>query len=115
MARFKDFGSPEDSKAENLTFKIHDEEFTCYPAMPGKILLNFVQRSTSDDVTAQTEAITLFFQKVLLPESYERFDALAIDPVRVVTMDTLTKIVSWIMEEYSGRPTEGSEHSPNGE
>lgn len=115
MARFKDFGSPEDSKAENLTFKLHDEEFTCYPAMPGKILLEFVQKSSSENGGDAAAAINLFFEKVLLPESYKRFDALAQDPERIVTMNTLADIVSWIMEEYSDRPTEGSERLQSGE
>lgn len=110
MARFKDFGSPEDGKAENLTFRLFGEEFTCYPAMPAKTLLDFVKKSASDNSADSADAVNLFFEKVLLPESYERFDALAQDPERIVTMETLGEIVSWIMEEYSNRPTQGSEH-----
>lgn len=115
MARFKDFGNPEDSKAENLTFRLHGEEFSCYPAMPGKVLLEFIQKTSSENGGDSAAAVNMFFQKVLLPESYERFDKLAQDPDRIVSMSTLADIVSWVMEEYSDRPSEGSEHSQSGE
>lgn len=115
MARFKDFGNPFDSdNTEKLTFKLYGEDFECYPQMQGKTLLSFVKKSNSEDVGDSAEAINLFFEKVLVPESYERFDALANDPTRIVTVQTLADIVAWIMEEYSDRPTQGSEPSPAG-
>jgi hypothetical protein len=116
MARFKDFGAPFDSEhAEKIVFKIYDEEFECYPQMQGKILLEFVKKSASEDTVDSVEAIESFFGKVLLPESAERFDALARDPNRVVSVSTLAQIVSWVMEEYSDRPLEESKNSPSGE
>lgn len=115
MTRFKDFGRPADADSEPLTFRLHDEDFTCYSAMPGKTLLDFVQRSDSDNASESAGAISDFFKKVLVPESYERFDALASDPDRVVTMQTLADIVSWVLETYSNRPTEGSELLPDGQ
>ena len=115
MARFKDFGNPFDSDAaEKLTFKLYGEEFECYPQMQGKILLNFVQMSNSDEASDSAEAILLFFEKVLVPESYERFEALTTNPEKIITVQTLADIVSWILEEYSDRPTQGSEPSQSG-
>jgi hypothetical protein len=115
MARFKDFGRPADADSEPLTFKLHNEDFTCYPAMPGKTLLEFVQRSSSDDIAVSTSAITDFFEKVLVPESYARFNVLANDPDRIVSMQTLSDIVTWVLETYSDRPSEGSELLPSGQ
>lgn len=117
MARFKDFGNPADSmeKQESLTFKIYDEEFVCHPALPGKVLLQFVQQSDSEKVSDSAGAIMDFFKHVLTVESYERFDALASDPDKIITMTTLSEIIAWVMEEYSDRPTKGSEPSPTGE
>jgi hypothetical protein len=116
MARFKDFGNPFDADAaEKLTFKLYDEEFECYPEMQGKTLLLFVEKSNSEDVADSAAAISLFFQKVLTPESYGRFDTLANDPSKIISVQTLAEIVGWIMEQYSNRPTQGSEHSPSGE
>lgn len=115
MARFKDFGSPStDNEREPITFKIYDEEFECYPELPGKTLLEFVKMSNSEDPTASAEAIDAFFEKALLPESYERFDILANDPERIITVATLAEIVQWIVEEQSARPTTGPEVLPSG-
>ena len=109
MARFKDFGAPFDAaSAEKLTFKLYGEEFECYPEMQGKTLLGFVEMSASEDNAQAVKAISSFFANVLTPESNERFDALASDPERIVNVVTLTEIISWIMEQYSDRPTLGS-------
>lgn len=111
MARFKDFGNPFDSEnAEPMTFKLYDEEFTCHPQMQGKSLLEFASLSGSDDASLAAQAITKFFEKVLVTESFERFDSLTSDPNRIVSVQALAEIVSWIMEQYSDRPTQGSEH-----
>ena len=116
MAKYKDFGSPFDAeKAEKIVFKIYDEEFECYPEMQGKTLLEFVKDSASEDVANSVQALSEFFNKVLVPESLERFNALANDPNRIVSVSTLADIVSWVMEQYSNRPTEGSEPSSTGQ
>jgi hypothetical protein len=114
MARFKDFGAPQDSTSEALSFKIYEEEFFCHPAMQGKVMLDFIQKSDSDRGSDSAEAILLFFKKVLVDESYVRFQALTEDPERIVSVQILAEIVGWILEEYSGRPTQGPENSPAG-
>jgi hypothetical protein len=116
MARYKDFGAPFDAEtAEKLTFKLYGEDFECYPEMQGKTLLEFVRNSSSDDITESISAITDFFSKVLVPESFEKFESLADDPNKIISISTLTEIVSWVMEQYADRPTQGSEHSSTGE
>lgn len=116
MARFKDFGKPFDAAtAEKIVFKLYDEDFECYPEMQGKVLLEFVKKSAGEDTVGSAEALSSFFEKVLLPESFERFDMLAKDPDRIVTVSTLAQIVGWVMEQYSDRPSEGSENSSSGE
>jgi hypothetical protein len=48
--------------------------------------------------------MNMFFKNVLQDESYARFDALTRDKNRIVEVETLAEIVSWLMEEYSDRP-----------
>lgn len=115
MARFKDFGTPFNMEdAEPISFKLYGETFECFPEMQGKTLLEFIQLTQSDDTTDAALAMELFFQKVLKPESAARFESLAKDPERIVSVQTLAEIVGWIMEEYSNRPTQGSEQSSTG-
>lgn len=116
MARFKDFGYPVDADvAEKISFKIYGEEFFCYPVMQGATLLKFVKSSSSDNIGESAEAVMEFFEKVLVPESYERFEALADDPEKIVPVEVLADIVGWVMEEYSNRPAKGPEHLPSGD
>ena len=113
MARFKDFGSGAGGTANSnpVSFKIHDEEFNCISEIPGKTVLNLVSKSSSEDPAQSAEAVMKFFEIVLTPESRARFDALAEDPDRIVTMQTLSEIIEWLVEQYTDRPTERPEVS----
>lgn len=113
--RFKDFGAGSSVNTEPLSFKLYNEEFECYPAMPGKVLLDFISRSNSSDNAAMATIISDFFEKILKPESFERFSTLLDDPNRVVTVESLGEITAWLLEEYAARPTEQPEESSNGD
>jgi hypothetical protein len=107
MARFKDFGTPE--KGENqepIKFKLHGEEFVCVPEIQGKVMLDLVADSASQDASKSAAVVTSFFNRVLLPESNERFDALLLSQDKIVSMDTLSEITAWLIEEYTNRPNE---------
>lgn len=114
MTRFKDFGSS-DVDREPLSFKLHGESFECRPAIQGATLLKMVADADSEDSSKVANIITEFFSKTLLPESYERFEALINDPDRIVTVDTLGEITSWMVETYTARPTQEPERSSNGQ
>jgi hypothetical protein len=101
--RFKDFGAS-DSNKEPLAFKLHGEDFNCYPDVQGKFFLQLIAESNSDDPTVASESVTKFFNRILYPESAIRFNALLEDPERIVKVETLTEIAGWLMEEYSDRP-----------
>lgn len=113
--RFKDFGTGSLVNKEPLSFKLYDEEFECYSALPGKVLLDFAAMSARTDGESMADTIIGFFSKTLKPESYERFSALINDPDRVVSVDTLGDITSWLVTEYSDRPTELPEESSSGQ
>jgi hypothetical protein len=116
MARFKDFGSGgTGAKAEPITFKLHDEEFTCRGEIPGKVILDLVAKSGSEDPGEAAKIIEGFFSIVLDQESLDRFNLLAVDPVRIVSMETLSDIVAWLVEEYTNRPTLRPEALPSGQ
>lgn len=109
MARFKDFGSPAANKAEPLTFRLYDEEFFAVANIQGKTLMNLVKNASVDDPAESAEMLIGFFEKVLLPESLVRFNALTEGQDKIVPVETLAEIVGWLVEEYSGRPEERRE------
>lgn len=109
MEKFKDFGSPAAETKEKVSFKLFDEEFFCVPALPGKIMLDLVGKSSSEIPSEQAAIITEFFDSALVDESLERFNALIVDKEKVVTTETLGEITGWLIEQYSSRPEEQPE------
>ena len=107
MTRFKDFGNGGDAaQAEPISFKLWGEEFHCVPSIQGKLLLEIVSDSSSDDPSKSALVMEKFFAAVLKPDSKKKFDTVLSDPEQITTLDTLGDIVAWLMEEYSNRPKE---------
>lgn len=105
MTKFRDFGSGNaDGEKEPVSFAIHGETFNCHPELQGKVLLDLVARSSGENPAEAAQTISMFFEKVLVEESYARFDALLNDPNRIVTVETLGNISGWLVEMYTGRP-----------
>lgn len=110
---FRDFGSPV-STDEPVVFALYGEQFQCIPAMQGTEMIQVITEAVSEDAATNTRAILDFFGRVLRPEDRERFNALTTSEDRIVPMDTLTDIMSWLSEVYTGRPTEPQSSSPSG-
>lgn len=112
MTRFRDFGTGGAVEVEAPKFAIHGEEFICVPQVQGKVLLNLVaDSSNTDDPAVSARIITEFFDYVLEDESLTRFNSLLEDKKRIVTVETLGDITSWLLEEYTNRPEEQPERS----
>lgn len=105
MGKFRDFGNVStDEKLEPISFKLNDEEFHCVKALPGKVLLEMVAKSASENAADQANMVTDFFARALTDESLTRFNALIEDKERIVTAETLGEITGWLVEQYGDRP-----------
>jgi hypothetical protein len=104
MAKFKDFGAPTVEGGEPISFKLFDEEFHCVPALPGKVILGIVAKSSSNNPSDQAAIIDDFFSKALVNESLERFNALIEDKDKAISAETLGEITGWLVEQYADRP-----------
>jgi hypothetical protein len=113
--RFKDFGTGGNVNTTPLSFKLHEEEFHCKPSLQGKVLLDMASSAKSTETEDVSQTIINFFSKALVEESYQRFLALLDHPDKIVTIESLGEITSWLVEEYSGRPTSGPEQSLSGQ
>jgi len=113
--RHKSFKVLDIDDAEPLSFDLGGEEFTVYPEVQGKAILDIVRSAAEGDEDTRGMMLAVstldFFQKVMPPEEYERFSKLMEDPKRIVSMETLSDIMSWLIEEYTNRPTEPSSDS----
>jgi hypothetical protein len=113
--KFKDFGGSKNQNKEPVKFKIHDEEFSCRPAVQGKVLLELVSKTSEDNPAEMAKIISEFFSKALLPDSLEKFNKLLEDEEKIVSVETLGEISSWLMEQYSDRPLVVPEPSSSGQ
>jgi hypothetical protein len=106
MTRTKDFGKGKNlDDFEPLEFTLAGETFQCRPALQGKFMLDMAANTGSDDPSSGAKAINGFFSRALLDGEYERFETLLNQSDVIITTDTLSEIVSWLVEEYAGRPT----------
>jgi hypothetical protein len=105
MTKYRDFGSGNNTgEKEPVTFKLHGEDFSCREQLQGKTLLDLVARSGGEDPAESAKTISMFFEQVLLPESYTRFSSLIESADKIVTVETLGEISGWLVEVYAGRP-----------
>jgi hypothetical protein len=108
--RFKDFGADVPETTEPITFKLHDEEFTCMPEVQAAVVLELASLASGDVGPEGGTVILDFYKNVLEDESYERFNAL-IHSKKIVRMEKLGEIAGWLLEEYTARPEEQPEAS----
>jgi hypothetical protein len=109
MTKFRDFGSGNTEDREPVSFKLHGEDFHCVKALQGKVLLDLISRSSSDNPADQAQVVDEFFNKVLEDESLGRFNLLLEDKQRIVTTETLAEITAWLIEQYADRPNQQPE------
>ena len=110
MPRFKDFGTgKEQGSREPVSFMLHEEEFHCVTNIQGKVLLEIVAKSSSDDSAESARVMSEFFENILTDESYKRFDKLVHDKEKFVHVETLSEIVGWLIGQYTDRPEEQPE------
>jgi hypothetical protein len=105
MTRFKDFGAGKALEdREPLSFKLHEEEFHCVKHLQGRVLLDLIAKSASDNAADSAIIMTEFFGHVLVKESLDRFEVLLHHQEKIVQVETLSEIVAWLISEYSDRP-----------
>lgn len=115
MARHKSFGGGKSaSEFEPLTFDIDGVSFTPRPALPGTALLEFI-RDADDEEGNSAKALYVFLERALVPDEYKRLREVLDSPDRVIDIADIGEIVSWLIEEYSARPTQPSGNSETGQ
>lgn len=117
MTKFKDFGSSERSEElEPVEFALFGETFKCHPGIPGKIMLDIAVQASEESGTGSAKIVNDFFKAVLANnEEAKRFDDLCRDPVKMIPVEKLMEIVTWLIEVYSNRPTQRPEDLPTGQ
>jgi len=113
-ARHKEFAVIDVSEVEPLTFNLGGEEFECRKAVQGSELLEFVRNTATDDDAAAATAVIDFVRNSIIEEDRDRFSDLLESEEVIVPLDTLAEVGRWLLETYSGRPTQQPSPSSRG-
>lgn len=102
-----DFGSSVNGEQlPPIPFMIDGETFYAVPETSMGVLFDMGQLLKVEGLDKQLEALTLFIQSNLLPESFERLKLRMRDPGRPpVTFPQIMRILQYVMEQQAGRPT----------
>lgn len=107
--KIKSFTTKNATKAEPIEFELEGETFEAYGEVPGAVLLDFIAAATKEDGGNTAAAIMGYLKSSMNKENYKRFDALTRDPEKVIQLQTLSDIVSYLVEERTNRPLESSQ------
>lgn len=115
MARFKKFsGGKKLSDFEPLGFELNGQEFECYSAIPGSVLLEFVRGASSADGATSAGALYTFLEAAMPEAEWERLNEVLHSPETIIELEMIADIVSFLVENFSDRPTTEPEDSSSG-
>ena len=116
MVRHKDFGSGQTAvnSDEPITFTVFGETFRCKNQVQGWALLELIAEINQDDATAGVRIIE-FLGQVMYAADFERFKALAHSDTQIIDITLFNDILTWVVEQYTARPTQQPEPSQLGE
>lgn len=109
MSARKSFAPKKKAAAKPVEFDLLDETFTAVPKIPGITLLEFIASGEGEDSGgAVAKGILDYLRSSMKKEEYKRFHDFVSDPENEIEIDTLSEIVSYLIEQQSSRPTEAS-------
>jgi hypothetical protein len=103
---------------KRIQFKIDDDIFDAYPALPALILMEFSARAeavNSDDNEVAKEELIKMFELILQPESLKVFIERMRNYEKPIDNRQVNDVIPWLLEQYGLRPTTPSENSSDGQ
>ena len=102
MSSIKDFN---DLLAQDREFRVQDEVFTWKDVRP-EVLSAFEIDVNGDDPNAVWGLMDRQILLFLPAEEQEKWKKLRLDEEKPVTIGQMNAVLTWLMEEQTGRPTE---------
>lgn len=116
MSRFKKFSAGRSiDEFEPLGFELNGEQFECFRAVQGSVLLKFVRDAASGDGAASAGALYDFLKAAMPVDEYARLDSMLNNPEVIIDVEEIGEVVSWLVSEMAGRPTQQPEDSSTGQ
>ena len=99
--------------AQDREFKVQDQTFTWKDVRP-EVLTAFEINANGDDPSAVWGLMDRQILLFLPPEEQEKWKKLREDEEKPVTIAQINAILTWLMEEQTGLPTEAPSPSASG-
>ena len=106
----KDFN---DLLAQDRQFKVQDQTFTWRDVRP-EVLTAFEMDANGDDPNAVWNLMDAQILLFLEDDGHERWKKLRAREESPVTIGQINAVLTWLMEEQTGRPTEAPSPSASG-
>lgn len=95
--------------AEPIIFElVEGETFEAYGDVSGATTLEFIAATSSENSGDQARGLLAYLKASMDEENFKRFDAIIKSPDHKISIETLSNIVAFLIEERSSRPTEAS-------
>jgi hypothetical protein len=101
---FTTYRPAEDNFIEMADHEGVTQSFKLNPALPGKVILDFMFVSGTEDSSKLAQAIQKVLDKAIVEEDKARWDEFTEDPRNGVTVNVLSEIVGHITSVLSGNP-----------
>lgn len=109
--------SSEGKRRPTIEFDLNAElAIRCIPEIDGLTLLEFAELAggigddademSAADAAKGASAIVGILRTAVVPEDWDRFEAAVKQPGAVVDLEGLSEVASWLVEQYTERPTE---------
>lgn len=92
-----------------ITFDLHGETFVALPEIQGIALMEFIE-ANSKGGQATLGALRLFLQNSMDEAEYAKLHTLlsSKDKTKNTKIETIAEIVTYLVEEYTSRPSQAS-------
>jgi hypothetical protein len=115
MSPSREFGAAlRESRGEPITFKFAGTgPWRCVRALPWSFFEDMLALQRAGDDEGIALKIGPFFRTVVVPEQREAFERDVLDQLMTPgAQEVIVEVVSWLIEQYTGRPTERPSASP---
>lgn len=91
---------------ETLEFKIDDRVVTSYRPTDGQLAMLMASLGRHTATTVKVAGVIDFFVTILDDESYDYVVSRLLSREDPLGMDQVQEVIEWLIEEWSGRPTQ---------